>query len=267
MALKIKKTAFIVPATLLLASCSLTPVSTPSTPSISSNTSINIVDPSVVGPGNGGISLPETSTSPTTPSYEPWVGDIIDLDEPYVDSEVEIDDTVYDYTNLEFDTVAGEFDKVGNTYTSTLKSSMARSSSTTSPFTHGTFSVDVKYVTPCDSGIIFGLNDNGSEKYWEGYGISYYFFFLNTEGDAYLAKSVDGKWIECSVVGAFVPAANEVVNLKVLYYGDKIICMINNVLYITYQDDSYLTGTGFGFRAGATGMEFSNIFASSDRVL
>ncbi len=133
----------------------------------------------------------------------------------------------------------------------------------TGEFVYGTLEAT---MSPCgnrtDNGIIFSLSSNGLNSFWET-GVSYYFFFLSTGGTAYLGKVDGGTWTACQVVP--VPGYNEnnTYTLKVEKTDSVIYCYVNGESYIAYQDDFPLEGTGYGLRAGASGVEYSSISCAS----
>lgn len=244
--------------TLGLASCEGTMSESSSAESSATPT---IVDPEV-------ISSQDSSTSSTSEEYVPWVPEIIDLDDPTTFDDVPVDETVYDYGNLSFTTVSGQFSESGGAYTGTEPRNMAVNSPGTSPFTHGTFSADFTIPNGGDNGLVFGLSSDYEDDYWEGYGISYYFFFINFEGLIYLGKTDGGKWIELKTSRKIdLSAGNMPINLKVLFYGNKIICFVNGQLELAVRDNAYLTGSGYGFRTGAANAVIDSIVVSSERII
>lgn len=91
--------------------------------------------------------------------------------------------------------------------------------------------------------------------------VSYYFFFINVNGDAYLAK-VGGEpaWQQCGAVThiADFNAANTY-TLKVVRNGNNIKCYVNDTLYVDFTDEAALSGTKYGYRAQAAGVEYGLI--------
>lgn len=128
-------------------------------------------------------------------------------------------------------------------------------------FTDGTITATIKTVAGSDSGIVFGLTDNGKANFWEDKDVSYYFFFINVNGDAYLAK-VGGEpaWQQCGAVThiADFNAANTY-TLKVVRNGNNIKCYVNDTLYVDFTDEAALSGTKYGYRAQAAGVEYGLI--------
>ena len=196
-----------------------------------------------------------------------WVPDILAGDTgsgvPDVDDSIKYD---YSYNKLSFVTGYGNFteSKVNNsisTYTSAGTSILYTKSM---PFPYGTFTCDIKTKTSSDNGIIFGLT-TPYESFWEGKGISYYFFFLNKEGNAYLGKSVDGSWYLMKQV-PYAFNETDTYTLKVVYQGSKICCYINGEFMMGMRDISPLTGTAFGLRCGDSGVIYSNMSVTNDYI-
>ena len=115
-----------------------------------------------------------------------------------------------------------------------------------------------------DNGIIFGLSyDN--ESFWEGTGISYYFFFVNIDGLAYLGKTVNNSWSELGTMQIKDFNRTNDYNLRVYYSNNLILCYINDFLYISYIPTTRLTGIKFGLRAGGNGICFNAPYLSNDK--
>lgn len=128
-------------------------------------------------------------------------------------------------------------------------------------FTDGTITATIKTVAGSDSGIVFGLTDNGKANFWEDKDVSYYFFFINVNGDAYLAKAGgEPAWQQCGAVThiADFNAANTY-TLKVVRNGNNIKCYVNDTLYVDFTDEAALSGTKYGYRAQAAGVEYGLI--------
>lgn len=138
-------------------------------------------------------------------------------------------------------------------------------------FSEGTISMQFKLgSTAGDNGIIFGLkNDTGRKIFWEGQGVSYYFFFVSDLGKAYLGKTINDKWTVCGEVPLNDYSLNKTYTLKVSRDKsnsgyDLINCFVNDVLYISYKDTVALDGTGYGIRAGSRGIEYGNFNISNE---
>ena len=139
-------------------------------------------------------------------------------------------------------------------------------------FSEGTISMQFKLgSTAGDNGIIFGLkNDTGRKIFWEGQGVTYYFFFVSQSGKAYLGKTTNGEWTVCGEVPLNDYSLNKTYTLKVSRDKsnsgyDLINCFVNDVLYISYKDTVALDGTGYGIRAGSRGVEYGD-FTISDEI-
>ncbi len=128
---------------------------------------------------------------------------------------------------------------------------------TNQDFDCGTIEVTVNSPSKSDSGIIVCLNNNGRTTFWES-GVSYYFFFVNLDGNAYLGKVDNGSWSAKKVV----PIANYVqgadYTLKVELNGTDLYCYVNGQLYIAFSEYRFLSGGGFGIRTGASNVSFTD---------
>ena len=208
----------------------------------------------------------QVSSQSSSSSSEPWVPEIIAGETgagvPNVNDDVKYD---YSASKLTFTTANGGFSetivsgKISN-YTTTGTNNLLYTTSVAFPY--GTITCNVKTLTTTDSGIVFGLSSS-STSFWEGSGISYYFFFLSKEGTAYLGKTNNSSW---SILKQVTYSFNDtdVYTLKVIYQGSKICCYVNNEFMIGVRDNSQLTGTGFGVRSGASGVSFSNMSITND---
>lgn len=160
-------------------------------------------------------------------------------------------------TDLDYyDQAAGSFDQVMDQVISTAEGSLAINNTTA--FSSGSLSVTT--VLPGkngDNGIVFGLTAPEG-RFWEGQGISYYFFFTSNAGSAYLGKTDNGSWTVCSEKPISNFKNTNSYNLKVNRDGTTIKCYVDNLLYLTFVDDKPLTGTKFGYRAQRTGVTFYN---------
>lgn len=117
-----------------------------------------------------------------------------------------------------------------------------------------------------DNGIIFSLTPNTLHSYWES-DVSYYFFFISLNGSAYLGKVDNGSWTICDVVAISGYNVNNTYSLKVEKDSTTINCYVDNVCYITYADSFPLTGTGYGLRAGAKGVAYSDLDCQSSGTI
>ena len=113
-------------------------------------------------------------------------------------------------------------------------------------FVEGTISMKMRVgSTAGDNGIVFGLkNDNNSSVFWEGAGITYYFFFVSQFGNAYLGKTTNGSWTLCGEVKLPSYALNKTYTLSVSRDKsnsdyDLINCYVDGVLYVSYKDKRF----------------------------
>ena len=141
-----------------------------------------------------------------------------------------------------------------------------------STFTHGMISMEMKLGTAIgDNGIIFGLkNTTGKNIFWEGEGVTYYFFFVSKAGSAYLGKTTNGQWTVCGETPIEGFTLNKAYTLTVSRDKsnssyDIINCYVDDVLYVSYKDTKAIDGTGYGIRAGSSGIEYGT-FKISDEV-
>ena len=127
----------------------------------------------------------------------------------------------------------------------------------TQGFDRGSIEVTVSSTTASDSGIIFCLETNGATLYWES-NVSYYFFFVNIEGFAYLGRVDNGRWAALKVLPIANFTQGNSYTLKVVLNGTDIYCFIDGKLHIAYSEYRFLTGTGFGLRTGSQDVTFTN---------
>ena len=130
-------------------------------------------------------------------------------------------------------------------------------------FAEGTLVAGIKTAGGSDNGILFGLIESSEELYWET-GASYYFFFINLNGDAYLGK-VNAGWTQCGNVTHISDFdASKTYILKVEWKDGNIKCYVDDALYIDYTDAAPLSGTKYGYRAAGTGTVYSAITVSAE---
>ena len=140
-------------------------------------------------------------------------------------------------------------------------------------FVEGTISMDMKISsTSADNGIVFGLkNTSGKNIFWEGTGITYYFFFVSQAGSAYLGKTTNGQWTLCGETPIVGYTLNKSYTLTVSRDKsnpsyDLINCYVDDVLYVTYKDSTANDGTGYGVRAGAKGVEYGSFEITNEVI-
>ncbi len=158
-----------------------------------------------------------------------------------------------------FKFASGEYEEISGTYRS--KSLNALMVSDNIAFTSGTLTAKLTAGAKGDNGIVFGLSDGGESSYFEKDGVSYYFFFININGSAYLAKSANGQWQEIKSVAmsaGYSPATEY--TLKVVIDGNVAYCYVNDILYV--KSAVVLDGDQVGMRASAANVRFRD-FATS----
>ena len=221
-----------------------------------------VVSPSLNPDGNLGGS---DSIDPGLPS-EPFIPEIEDFDNPVEIGGSYDFSTQYDYTGATLTLVDGYFivDQDENGYYYQASGSRALSVNTSVAFPYGTISADV-INNASDTGIVFGLSSTKTH-FWEGSGISYYFFFINFGGTAYLGKADNGGW--AALAEYIIPdwTASTSYNIKAVFMGNKILCFLNDQHIFSYSDANVLTGTGWGVRAGDSGAIIKNVQISSQFV-
>ena len=167
---------------------------------------------------------------------------------------------VYD---LDLATKSGAF-TYNDKYSATSDGSLAVSKTVT--MTNGTLSTNMMKSTGSeDSGIVFGVTYSDSEldNYWEGEGVSYYFFFVNINNCAYLAKSDNGVWKQLGRVEGIVNYNEESeYPLSVSFENGYIRCFVGDDCLIKYEDSNPLTGTQVGFRAQKAGTTYTDLVVS-----
>ena len=190
------------------------------------------------GTTGGGAVLPD----------EPYVPDILDHD-PSVEIGGDFDfSKTYDYTGA-VDAMTRRFGSGTVTDGSYLMSSngtIYANTDTAQAFPYGTISADV-INNGADAGLIFGIT-TPQTQFFQGAGISYYFYFVSMAGYAYLGRTVDNGWE--ALTTATIPGFNKSTsyNIKAVFKGNKIMCYLNGEYLFVYTDHTALTGTGWGIR-------------------
>lgn len=133
----------------------------------------------------------------------------------------------------------------------------------TTPFSYGTIEVTINESIACDAGIIFCVEDNGLDTFWEG-NVAYYFYFVSKDGTAYLGKTDYGNWSELLVTAIPGYSVGTDVKLKVILKGTKILCYANDELIGGYKDKNPIMGTSYGLRAGGSGVSYTNLSITSE---
>ena len=131
-------------------------------------------------------------------------------------------------------------------------------------FELGTISVDmVQSGYASDSGIIFGLERAGNVQFWEN-NVGYYFFFINSQGHAYLGKVNNGSWAtlyySSEVIDNYSIENGHVNNLKIVRDNQTISCYVDNVKLVDYFDPIPLFGKEYGVRTGTSiGLSYKSL--------
>lgn len=170
-----------------------------------------------------------------------------------------------------FDTASGSINEISTGVLSSANNTIAVYRG--GEFSEGSISVDITLGTTAgDNGIIFGLkNTTGSTKFWEGAGVTYYFFFISAAGTAYLGKTTNGQWTVCGNDTTSSFALNKTYTLTVSRDKsnagyDVINCYVDDVLYVSYKDSIATDGTGYGLRAGLSGIKYANLEVSEEVI-
>ncbi|MBQ7303145.1 MAG: hypothetical protein IJW89_06145 [Clostridia bacterium] len=197
----------------------------------------------------------------------PFAPDVEEI-EPSSRRPVFVDDSVrVDYASAALKVANGKFDTVQGQgsfadYKSYTRDALVSFVDGSKPFAFGTVEFDLRTNTTADSGVIFGVT-TPVDLFWEGRGVTYYFYFFNHEGYAYLGKCDNGGWWVIKQV-PYGYNGVDTYRMKVVYEGNKICCYVNGKLVIAYRDHAHFKGTGWGFRTNEIGVTFSNIAVTSD---
>ncbi len=155
-----------------------------------------------------------------------------------------------------FKVVNGSYDNNNTEVISSSKNSIIVSNSRT--LTNGTIEVNVSLSGDLtDNGIIFSLENNNKDTYFES-GVSYYFYFVNLNGLAFLGKVNNGTWSPISYknIVNFDPLGNY--KLKVIKDNEKIYCFLDDNIVFMANDDT-IHGNKVALRAGGTNVGFSSL--------
>ena len=177
----------------------------------------------------------------------------------YEDYDLYMEDLYY------YEQTSGVFSEDENGFISLMNNNLMVNK--TSTFTNGTIEVTMKLAgQDKDNGIVFGLENGGHDKYWEGKDIRYYFFFVSLGGLAYLGKANYGGWQVCGTKEIPNYSNQATYNLKVIRNNNTIYCFVDDVLYIVFNDDNPCTGELFGLRAGGSNIVFSNFNVDRSKI-
>lgn len=192
--------------------------------------------------------------------YHDFGDDEIAEDRPFDDSQK------YDYSSFSLNNKNGSFTKNNDVYTSNAINTLAVCDDI--PFPYGSFEVLLtRASSTCDQGIVFSLSDSNKTSYWEGSGVSYYFFFLARNGQLSLGKTTNGLWTtryETSV-GAVSPTAEY--KMKVVMKSNLMIFFFNDQIKFYLKDNEFLIGTKWGIRAGDINTNFTITKLTSDYIV
>ena len=156
---------------------------------------------------------------------------------------------------------SGEFKQEGEKLISSTGNAIAEKNG--GEFIYGTLEATVKITSAAaDNGIIFALTPNDTHAYWEA-DVSYYFYFVSRDGTAFLGKVDNGTWETCQFTAIPGFAQNKSYNLKIEKDATTIYGYVDGVCLVTYADSFPLEGTGYGLRAGASGVEYNNVKCQS----
>ena len=215
--------------------------------------------PSIIGAGDGAeVLIPEiVGDNNNDQPIEPFIPKL-EVDEPFVDIDSLYDfSEQYDYSYAGMYAASGGGNAVDKTFTAISDNTMFLHMSSYAPFPYGTISADVMN-NGGDSGLVFGLSTN-RDIFWEGSGISYYFAFINFEGNVFLGKTENGIWTTLAYKKITGFDSTATYNIKVLYRKDKALIFVDDVLMISHKIQAPLSGTGWGIRMGVAGSHVGNI--------
>ena len=204
----------------------------------------------------------EEKEAPEVPAKDHYIGRW----SPEVDFSVLEDRTYYAVYDLDVNVKHGSFKYENEKYIATSDNSIAISDTLT--MSNGTLSANMmKSSSMEDSGIVFGVTYKEAElnEYWEKDGVSYYYFFVNINNGAYLAKSDNGQWKQLGRVEGILNFNEETeYPLSVSFENGYIRCFVGDECLIKYEDSNPLTGTGVGYRAQKQGTYYSALTVSNE---
>lgn len=126
-------------------------------------------------------------------------------------------------------------------------------------FEYGEFSATITLTGyASDNGIVFGVNENNKESFWE-MNVSYYFLFVSRGGQFYLGKVTMGSWSLLMIRNIKTYQADATYNIKVKRDAKRIYCYLDDSLYFTYIDANPTGGNKVGFRSGTNNVTYSDI--------
>jgi len=159
-------------------------------------------------------------------------------------------------SSSEFSTTAGSWSGKTNGLTSGATNSIAVKNNET--FKYGILETSITLNgSATDNGIVFGLSSDSS-SFWEQVGTSYYFFFISRSGSLCIAKTDNNVWKHFA--DKPIPSFSNTGTYKMRIERNSLLTYLylNDTLYLTLSDTS-LQGTGFGLRAGSSGISFTGL--------
>lgn len=225
---------------------------------------VTVLYPKENGRGDGAEVLTPIEKSDSD-NAETFVADIKDYD-TFIDMEAKRDfSTQYDYSEYVLYNTFGNCTLSDGTYTAVTDGAIYADLHKETAFPYGTLSADVMN-NGGDTGLIIGLSAN-TQYFWEGEGIEYYFIFINFEGVLMVGRTVDGGWDMLCYTSVPGYSATAVYNLKVVYWVDKMLVVLDDATYLTYRTSRPLQGTCWGIRTGAVGATIGNIEISNKVIV
>ncbi len=227
----------------------------------------------LVNANNGGVASGqrikegEAAVKPLDPTFGPHIflgwyykGEEYDWTAP-VTQNITVNALWQKVYNVQLSTANGSATSIENGYKSVVGATIL--ACTDQGFDRGTIEVTMASPNKSDSGIVVCLDNGGQQNYWEQ-GVSYYFFFVNLDGNAYLGKVDNGKWTAEKVIPIEGYVQGQSYRLKVILDGTDLYCYVDGKLYIAFSEEKFLQGTGLGLRAGAAEVSFTDFAVSGE---
>ena len=163
-----------------------------------------------------------------------------------------------------FTVVSGEFKQTEQLITSVKSKSLMVYDA---PMTDGTVSVKMTAGGDTNNGIVFRLKSNKESYYDRERGVSYYFFHISSTHTARLLRIENETATTCEEVSLVaLYSAGAEYTLKAIVDGGRIMCYINDAMYVDYTDDAPLDGNLVGLRASASGVAFRQFETGADKA-
>ncbi len=200
----------------------------------------------------------DKTTNLKTSEWAGWIPD-----PQIIDTYVSIDKNGIKKEEVqEYKIAAGKFsyDSENKTYTSEATNSLAVHKTLT--MRNGTYSAQMYLEKQGgDNGIIFQVKESETGLFWEGSGVRYFFFFINLNGDALLAKTNNGTWTHIKDSPCTIKY-QDYNDLKVVIDNNKISCFVNGLKVIEHQEALFNSSIGVGLRSGTKGIKYRNVSVS-----